>query len=501
MDFIDPTRLIGTWGLLTNITPFTYRDGLTYLEAIERLRKSMIETIDYANGFGKDAQDVIDTINATTDKFVTDVKGFIATYDKYVDDRKTEVEADITAMNALIADFKARLISAEFQFSGTTVSAPLMGGGKIDLMSLAGITALEASLRTLITTEAQARTDALTAESKARTDAASAEAVRVNAALDARPTLAAADVRYAAHSLDSAVFIGSSNATLDAAHWTKDMADHFGWRHWNYAIGGGGFTSSASASFLAQTNNAINDISDSDRRGAGYFFICDMLNDIRAGNSVTEQSTTVFRAARTAFPNARIIVLPVVLNQSSLNNSVQTASSASSREAEVTFTGLPYDVEVIPGSMTWLYNDRNESNATDKPGEVHLTDFGYMNIRMWVQRYIYGGDTWRNMPWTGLYNFNNNDVAHRDYNYLNVSRHEKNVTIRGTFQVYHNAFNDAVICNVPGFARPYEGVKFPIHGNNRTTKWLYINNVGQVACGEPLDDNETYNVNFTYRIW
>ena len=151
--------------------------------------------------------------------------------------------------------------------------------------------------------------------------------------------------------------------------------------------------------------------------------------------------------------------------------------------------------------MTWLYNDENESRATDKPGEVHLTDFGYMQIRMWVQRYIYGGDTWRNMPWTDLHNFNNNNVAYHDYNYLSVARHEKNVTIRGSFQVYHNAWNDAVICNVPGFARPYEYVKFPIHGNNRTTKWLYINNVGQVACGEPLEDNETYNVNFTYRIW
>ena len=40
-----------------------------------------------------------------------------------------------------------------------------------------------------------------------------------------------------------------------------------------------------------------------------------------------------------------------------------------------------------------------------------------------------------------------------------------------------------------------------IHGNNRTTKWLYINNVGQVACAEPLEDGQTYNVNFTYRIW
>ena len=501
MNFIDPSRLVGPWGLLTNITPFTYRDGLTYLEAIERLRKSMIETIEYVNGFGKDAQDVIDTINATTEKFVTDVKGFIADSDAYVDGRKGEVEADITAMNNLIEDFKKRLISAEFQVTGTTVSAPLMGGGTIDLMSLAGITALDASLRALVATEVQARTDALAAEAQARTDAASAETARVNAALDARPTLTAADVRYARHTLDSAVFIGSSNATPEAAHWTKDMADHFGWRHWNYAIGGGGFTSSASSSFLAQTNNAINSISESDRRGVGYFFICDMLNDIRANNSVTDQSTPVFRAVRTAFPNARIIVLPVVLNQSSLNNTVQIANSASSREAEVTFTGLPYDVEVIPGSMTWLYNDKNESNATDKPGEVHLTDFGYMNIRMWVQRYIYGGDTWRNMPWTALYQFNNNDVAHHDYNYLNVSRHEKNVTIRGSFQVYHNAVNDAVICNVPGFARPYEGVQFPVHGNDRTTKWLYINNVGQVACAEPLLDNQTYQVNFTYRIW
>ena len=34
---------------INNVTPFTYRDGLTYYDVLQRLRSSVIDVISYVN--------------------------------------------------------------------------------------------------------------------------------------------------------------------------------------------------------------------------------------------------------------------------------------------------------------------------------------------------------------------------------------------------------------------------------------------------------------------
>ena len=55
---------------VNNVTPFTYRDGLTYLEVLERIRASMIETIDYVGKFGEEQKKIINLMNEKVSTFI-----------------------------------------------------------------------------------------------------------------------------------------------------------------------------------------------------------------------------------------------------------------------------------------------------------------------------------------------------------------------------------------------------------------------------------------------
>lgn len=64
---------------LTPITPFTYRDGLTYLQVLEQLRKRDCEIIDHINSGLEDAAEALD--KAISD-LLKDLEGPIARIDK-----------------------------------------------------------------------------------------------------------------------------------------------------------------------------------------------------------------------------------------------------------------------------------------------------------------------------------------------------------------------------------------------------------------------------------
>lgn len=116
-------------------TPFTYNNGLTVLEILERIRKAVIDTITYAESFGKEVTALVGKINVAFDKWSTDSKKKLDDFEAFLNDSRVSTEAKIAAMNALIEDFKTRLISAEFRPTpdGNYIEAPLMGGGKIRL--------------------------------------------------------------------------------------------------------------------------------------------------------------------------------------------------------------------------------------------------------------------------------------------------------------------------------------------------------------------------------
>ena len=119
-----------------------------------------------------------------------------------------------------------------------------------------------------------------------------------------------------------------------------------------------------------------------------------------------------------------------------------------------------------------------------------------------MQRYIDGAPTWRNFGWRTLGDYAMTNVIDNAGD-MNCSRERYTVSIRGNFHVASGVTlgADTVFLNVPNWAIPYERIMFQVFGYDRTTKWCYINNVGQVAMSDVLTANMAYVANFSYRMW
>lgn len=117
---------------VNNITPFTYRDGLTYLEVLERIRGSVVETIDYVGKFGEEQKKIIATLNDKISTFITEME-------KTHDGWNKEIEAKRTDMLAAIKAMQDKVVTATFTRSadGRTITAPLAGGGTVDVATKA----------------------------------------------------------------------------------------------------------------------------------------------------------------------------------------------------------------------------------------------------------------------------------------------------------------------------------------------------------------------------
>lgn len=309
---------------INNVTPFTYRDGLTYYDVLQRLRSSVIDVIEYVNEFGEEQDKIIERLNNTVTNFITEVE-------KTHDGWNKELDAKKTALEATIEDFKHRLIDAEFRkVDEDFIEAPLKApaGSKVTLTTRTWADKLQASNQRSLT-EFQTKLDTLRSQTNTR--------------LESYYTKQESnDIFLEDPKLTEGVVIGSSNATIEASRWTEKLCQELGLNPNVYAIGGGGFTSTPDNNFLTQLSNAYNGMNQVKRNRTKYLFVIDLLNDIRAQNSITANAKTFFQRARSYFPNAEIRILPVTYNESSLNQYVQMARSCVSRTYEVMSASQPY---------------------------------------------------------------------------------------------------------------------------------------------------------------
>ena len=460
-------------------TPFTYNNGLTVLEILERIRQAVIDTITYAEGFGKEVEGIVKEINKIAEQWAKDSKKKLDDFESFLNDSRRSTDEKIAAMNSLIESFKARLVNARFDRieDGDYVDAPMMDSSRIQVVTKQRAEKIDAAVE------------------KVKAD--------VRAILATYYTKAEADDKFLEDpKLTEGVVFGSSNATIEASRWTEQLCRDMGVNPNVFAIGGGGFTSTPDNNFITQVNNARSQMSDEKKRATKYVFLIDMLNDIRAQNSVTEQAGTFFSLVRQYFPNATIYVLPVTYNEASLNEYVQIARSCVSRTYEVINAGKAYGAIVCEGSRSWLHFGKEQAKSWDQGVDnVHMTDAGYRHVRQLFVNWIHGGPSFLNPPSYDLHPLSASTVA-RNYNYLNCERHGDFVNIQGTFRVAGTDVGyDAKLMDLPGWARPYDGVMSSIIGNDRTYKYVYVAKTGGMHAGDILKANQTYQVNMTYRIF
>lgn len=460
-------------------TPFTYNNGLTVLEILERIRKAVIDTITYAEGFGKEVEGMVKEINRIAEQWSKDSKKKLDDFEAFLNDSRNSTDAKIRAMNELIESFKARLVDARFDRieNGDYVDAPMKDSSRIQVVTKQRAEKIDAAVERV---KSDVRTILATYYTKTEAD----------------------DKFLEDPKLTEGVVFGSSNATIEASRWTEQLCRDMGVNPNVFAIGGGGFTSTPDNNFITQVNNARSRMSDEKKRATKYVFLIDMLNDIRAQNSVTEQAGTFFSLVRQYFPNATIYVLPVTYNEASLNEYVQMARSCVSRTYEVINAGNAYGAIVCEGSRSWLHFGKEQAKSWDQGVDnVHMTDAGYRHVRQLFVNWIHGGPSFLNPPSYDLHPLSASTVA-RDYNYLNCERHGDFVNIQGTFRVAGTDVGyDAKLMDLPGWARPYDGMMSPIIGNDRTYKYVYVAKTGGMHAGDILNANQTYQVNMTYRIF
>lgn len=460
-------------------TPFTYNNGLTVLEILERIRKAVIDTITYAEGFGKEVEGMVKEINRIAEQWSKDSKKKLDDFEAFLNDSRNSTDAKIRAMNELIESFKARLVDARFDRieNGDYVDAPMKDSSRIQVVTKQRAEKIDAAVERV---KSDVRTILATYYTKTEAD----------------------DKFLEDPKLTEGVVFGSSNATIEASRWTEQLCRDMGVNPNVFAIGGGGFTSTPDNNFITQVNNARSRMSDEKKRATKYVFLIDMLNDIRAQNSVTEQAGTFFSLVRQYFPNATIYVLPVTYNEASLNEYVQMARSCVSRTYEVINAGKAYGAIVCEGSRSWLHFGKVQAKSWDQGVDnVHMTDAGYRHVRQLFVNWIHGGPSFLNPPSYDLHPLSASTVA-RDYNYLNCERHGDFVNIQGTFRVAGTDVGyDAKLMDLPGWARPYDGMMSPIIGNDRTYKYIYVAKTGGMHAGDILMANQTYQVNMTYRIF
>ena len=182
----------------------------------------------------------------------------------------------------------------------------------------------------------------------------------------------------------NAVFIGASNVA-DANHWPKAVCDLQGWTLRNFAVGGSAFIH-ATDSYLTQLQRA-RDSAAFTNASVGHVFITSPSNDIRAGHSIAAAVPPVFDLAKSAFPNAKIHVLPVLWPAEPSAIAGYTTKHWEDMRVAVellrTNAGR-VGAGFMDESWTWLLG-RTEFMI---PGEVHYNANGHAEIARRVNLYL-----------------------------------------------------------------------------------------------------------------
>ena len=456
-------------------TPFTYNNGLTVLEILERIRQAVVDTITYAESFGKEVEGMVKRINEVAEKWAKDSKQKLDDFESFLNDSRNSTQQKIDAMNRLIEEFKAKLIEHAFEKNGDYVSAPLMNGERLDLFTKVAAQKIKDDLER-----------------------------RCNEAIAKCYTKAESDKRYKIpHNVlyPHSIIIGSSNA--ESGGWPNGT-----WDRWvekkgeichNYGYTGGGFTSTEDNNFNTQLNRAINDSVGDRARLTGQIYIIDMLNDVRGNRDITTSAKAFVTKAVQAFPNAKIYAIPVLFNENDLNNNWDMARNVFAMTNTLKAILEPYGGLVCEGSRSWFHNGKNDTYFPPAAG-VHFATPGYEFAQRQFDMWLEGGSGWVDYGWHNLVSGANLAKVKNDNNLrAYVARKGDIVYVHGTFStISMSAFE--TIFQLPAWARPYRSMYIPAWNN--TTAWpVIVDHSGALVTSSTLGDNSTLAFNGSYPIF
>lgn len=467
---------------VNNITPFTYRDGLTYLEVLERIRGAVVECIEYVGKFGEEQDKIIKDLNAKVSTFITEMEKVHDGWNKDIEEKRKNVLSTIE-------EFKGRLIAVAL--SPAKSNRYNLNSAFLSTTMMDGTTHYMATVK-------------LTEKMEERLDSVNSNlTTSLNAGLNDRYTKSESNNLFVAKEIKHGIIIGNSNATYP---WFNRVLTEQGYIPHNHAIGGAAFYKGWSGAYINQLNTAKNEaVKD------GYMdkikcvsFVC-MLNDIRLGQSISETAKECANFVKTNWPNAKVICIPVILNRSSLNISKETGRSVVMRTNEFAEAFADLKPIICNGSKSWFWesSDATGHNWIKGNDEVHLTDEGYERAADYAISWLNGGDGWRNIGWINLEKFgeDSNPPIKSSMKNFWIKREFDKVTISGNFAVKAETPIDTNLWWVPSWARPAGEVLFDGFSGFRESAFFRVTSSGVFGNVTKCVPNTNYFIETSYSVW
>jgi hypothetical protein len=460
------------WSAVPSVTPFTYRDGVTFLEKFDNL-------IQYINGT------VIPFVNSSTsdlaDTLAQEIQTMIDTVNQALADQDTEVDQKIADLTTYVNNAVDSIIN-----NSITAQDPVVAGIMNDPASeTRGVTdGLYAIAKDYYT---KPEIDSEFADTNGNVSLNTASIANINTTLNGRLSAASLDARYVLKEVNAhAIIIGSSNAQ-PGYNWTTTLCNKYGWVEHNYAVGGGGYSVPGNQ-FIAQLTAAINDNSY-DHSLVKYIWIIDYSNDCRGGLSIYSDADALFRSARTNYPNAQIIVLPVIWTYVTDNRTViDRILGVTQRYNEVLNAGWAYDVKVIPNTWLWFWDS---GNWADAPNGYHLNTTAQAKIIWFIDKWIKGQPINDVLGWQNLTPIIS--TANAVVWPLRNTRKNGDVTVIGRLQTVTLVSPDTDLGTVQPGCEPIDTVLAPMVSQNRdVTGAVYIYPNGIVRAMTTLQPNYYY---------
>ena len=274
------------------------------------------------------------------------------------------------------------------------------------------------------------------------------------------------------------VTMGDSYADgLGANKWPNKLINMLpGWTLKNYAVSGAGWNVSGKL-FLDQLNAAIADTT-LDKNRVGIVLVAGGRNDIMDASIAKTRTTAFVTLARASFPNARIMVVPMLWHNTAINSAGRVkAAGVLAGAAEAGAEGI---------NWAWTWNMGNTNNFPS--GDVHPNETGAQVIASYMASAVRGSYSGRTEAW-----YQNNGGA----NIASLS-----IVASGGFITYSWILGDSATTaqrtfqNLPSWAA-YDGS--PQYGGARP--WaLYTSNSGTGVSYALLGNANSSGTTFNQKL-
>lgn len=461
------------YGPTPNITPFTYRDGKTYLQILEGLRVYINQTI---------VPFVDESIDDLENKWVEEVNRLIDAVNAAIDE---VLNASIEVQDPVVAAIFRNDASETRSVTDLLYASKSIVDALVELTETGYLSEQELATTYALITDVQALS------TYAHTEI---DAIKNIINPPGRLSEEYLDDRYAAYvppvvvPAVHAVILGSSNAQSGWG-WTGPFCAAHGWVEHNYAVGGGGFQNPNDAgSFKSQALTAQADNSY-DHTLVKYVFVIDMSNDIRGNTNVQTLSYDVFSILRTNYPSARIIMVPAVWTLVPDNiATIEIRVGNSKRYFEVMESSRAFNIEVIPYTWLWFWDSSNWVQGV--PPNYHLNSAGYARLAWYIDQYLKGRSLDNFRPWTDATAVV--DSSTMATNGWRTSRDGGIVSCAIQIGTYVGVPVDTTILRLPAGCAPMDKIAIELVGSDRNRYAFYVNYNGDVATLSALPGALTF---------